>query len=106
MGARIQPWTRTRASTPATFASPLAFIEQAFSLPPLNPCATADSWDPFCSDDVQAPANVNGGVTYGYQDAFDFDQVPLGPAAIVHTRLTQAQRTYLREHPYEGDEAT
>jgi phospholipase C len=93
-------------STPATFASLLAYVEQTFNVPALNPCATVDSWDPNCSDDVRAPSSVNGGVAYAFQNAFDYGQTPLGPTVIVHTPLTPSQRAFLRNHPNAGDEAT
>jgi hypothetical protein len=93
-------------TTPAVFASLLAYVEQTFFLAPLNPCGGVDSWDSFCTDDLRSPPGVNGGVTYAFQNAFDYSQTPLKTTTTVRTPLTPAQRTYLRNHPNTGDEAS
>ena len=53
-------------STSTTFAGILAYTEHTFRLAPLGP---NDAW------------------TYGFQHAFNYSQVPLGPVPMVHRRV-------------------
>jgi hypothetical protein len=53
-------------STSTTFAGILAYTEHTCRLAPLGP---NDAW------------------TYGFQHAFNYSQVPLGPVPMVHLRV-------------------
>ncbi len=101
----VSPWAKAgfTDSTPATFVSMLAFVEHTFALQPLNPCASVDSWDPNCTDDVRGP---NGTVTYDFAGAFDFSQTPIPPLSLVRTRLPAYERRWLAAHPNAGDQGT
>ncbi len=101
----VSPWARAgfTDSNPATFASMLAFVEHTFALQPLNPCASVDSWDPNCTDDVRGPS---GTVTYDFMGAFNFSQTPLPPASLARTRLPTNERRWLAAHPNAGDQGT
>jgi phospholipase C len=104
----ISPYARPGYTdpTPATFGSLLAFIERTFGLPPLNPCGSVDSWDATCTDDLTFPGGVNGGVTYAYENAFDYTQTPIAATASVRTPLTAAARRFLERHPDAGEQPT
>jgi phospholipase C len=82
------PWARRGGtdSTNATYASLLAFTERTFGLSPLN---------------------ANDGGAYDYSGAFAFDQPPnLRPIRIRHSRISRAERRYLRRHPVDEDDPT
>ena len=90
-------------TTPATSASMLAFIERNFALDPLHPCATEDSWDPNCTDDVQ---DYNGQPTYDYSDAFDFGQAPNRRVPLITTGMPPREKAWLAAHPNAGNAPT
>jgi phospholipase C len=58
-------------TTATSFAGVLAFTEQTFGLPALG---------------------VNDAKSYGYANAFNYSQAPLGPVRMVTQRLTPAER--------------
>ncbi|HLB62851.1 MAG TPA: alkaline phosphatase family protein [Actinomycetota bacterium] len=93
----VSPYARAgyTDSRPATFASMLAFIEHTFGLDPLGPCATVDSWDSSCTDDITGP---NGQPTYDYADSFDYEQAPLGSVRLVRTPLGAEAREWIARH--------
>jgi hypothetical protein len=101
----VSPWAKAGYTdhTPATFASLLGFVEHTFGLPPLNPCATVDSWDTNCTDDLRGPDEQS---MYAYADSFDFSQAPLPPMRHVETTVPARERAWLEAHPDIGDEAT
>ena len=72
-------------STPATFASILAFAEHTFGLRPLS---------------------ANDAGAYDYSQAFDYAQKPLAPVRLSQHPLPVSSVTYLRAHPHEDDDAT
>jgi len=90
-------------TTPATFASLLAFIETVDALPPLNPCAGVESQTAHCSDDAVQP---DGKPTYDFMNSFDFSQKPLGPVPILHTMLSPYDRSHVAEWAKQSDEGT
>ena len=90
-------------STPATSVSMLTFIEETIGLLPLNPCATEDSWDPHCTDDVR---DYNGKATYDFSNAFDFSEVQAGRVSFIHVGMPAREKAWLVRHPRAGDEAT
>jgi phospholipase C len=73
-------------STPATYASMLAYVEHSFGLPALHPCGD----EPGCTDDADA---------YDFSNAFDYGQAPLPPVAMVRTRVPRAERRFIASHP-------
>jgi hypothetical protein len=81
----------------------LAFIEKTFALAPLHPCATEDSWNPQCTDDVR---DWNGGPTYDFSDAFDFNAPRAGHPSLVHVGVPPRERAWLAAHPHAGDQPT
>ena len=70
-------------STPATFASILAFAEHTFGLTPLS---------------------TNDASAYDYSHSFDYSQVPLAPVDLSQHPLPATSVTYLRTHPHEEDD--
>ena len=90
-------------STPATSVSMLAFIEHTFGLRPLNPCALEDAWDPQCTDDAR---DYDRGRTYDFSNVFDFSGVQSARAPVVHTRIPDRERAWLRAHPHAGNAVT
>jgi len=82
----ISPWVRPGYvdSHRATTASMLAFTERTFGLQPLS------------GRDAAA---------YDYGNSFDFEQPPLAPTAMTHSKLTRHQR-YVLHHPPEDPEGT
>jgi phospholipase C len=77
-------------STPAVFASMLAYIEHTFSLPTLHPCNGALG----CTDDSDV---------YDYANAFDYTQTPLSPIPVTSTPVPPRERAFLRTHPAPPD---
>jgi phospholipase C len=77
-------------STPATYASLLAYVEHTFGLPALHPCGN----EPGCTDDANA---------YDFSQAFDYGQAPLPPIAMVHTRVPKAEKRYIAAHPSKNN---
>lgn len=69
-------------STPATFASILAFTEHTLGLAPLS------------QNDAQA---------YDYSDSFDFTQTPLAPTPMVSTSIPPSTRAALLANPDVGN---
>jgi phospholipase C len=82
----ISPWARPGYvdSHRATTASMLAFTEHTFGLQPLS------------GRDAAA---------YDYGNSFDFEQPPLAPTEMTHSKLTPHQR-YVFHHPPENPEGT
>jgi len=77
-------------STPAVFASMLAYVERTFGLGTLNPCGPTLG----CTDDANA---------YDYAGAFDYSQTPLSPIPVSFAPIPRWERRYLREHPAPPD---
>jgi phospholipase C len=77
-------------STPATYASLLAYVERTFGLPALHPCGN----EPGCTDDANA---------YDFSHAFSYSQAPLAPIAMAHTRVPRAERRYIAAHPSKNN---
>jgi hypothetical protein len=75
----VSPWTKPvfTDSTPATFASILAFTEHDFGLPSLG-AADAGAYD--------------------YMNAFDFNQPPLPPVRLKTHPISRAERRYIATH--------
>jgi phospholipase C len=91
-------------TTPATFISVTAYIEHTFGITPLNPCAGETSFLPNCTDDV---LDWNGGQTYDFSNAFNYNQTPLAAVPVIHTGLPLAERGWLNAHRRAGtDEVT
>jgi phospholipase C len=88
----VSPYARQgyTDSTPAVFASMLAYMEHTFGLPSLHPCNGLLG----CTDD----SNV-----YDYANAFDYSQTPLPPIPVHITPVPQRERRYLQEHPAPPD---
>src|SRR5262249_8654360 len=101
----VSPYARVgyTDSTPATSASVLAFIEKTFGLTPLHPCATVDSWDARCTDDVR---DWDGGATYDFSQSFDFHTAQAGRVSAIRTGVPPAERAWLAAHPNAGNQAT
>jgi phospholipase C len=101
----VSPYARAgyTDSQPASSVSVLTFIEKTFGLQPLQPCGGVDSWDPQCTDDAR---DWNGGPTYDFSDAFDFNAPPAGPIHMVHVGVPPGERAWLRAHPHAGDQPT
>ena len=76
----VSPWVKARHtdSHTAVLASMLAFTEKAFGLTPLS------------SEDATA---------YAYWYSFNFRQTPLPPPVMTTTRIPEADRRYIAEHP-------
>jgi phospholipase C len=72
-------------STPATFASMLAFTEHVFGLPPLT------------ATDASA---------YDYANSFDFAMRPRQPIRLVQHPLPAAERAWLSRHPAPANDPT
>jgi phospholipase C len=72
-------------SSPATFASILAFVEQTFSLTSLG---------------------VNDAGAYAYADAFNYSQAPLGGVPMRQQKVPLAEQQYIAAHPGDPDDPT
>jgi phospholipase C len=100
----VSPYSRTGFTdhTPATFASLLTFIEHAFLIPPLHPCANDP--DPACSDDV---VGAIGTPAYDLSGMFNFSHAPTLalPSLVTSVHLSQTTRHYLTAHSVQ-DEST
>jgi phospholipase C len=72
-------------STPATFASILAYVEQTFSL---------------------APLGVNDAMAYPYTNSFDYSQTPLAGVHMQHESISPAEQQYLAAHPGDPEDPT
>ena len=72
-------------STPASFASILAYVEHNFGLPALT---------------------ANDAGAYDYANSFDYNQVPLGGAKLTQHAVSRATIEYLRTHPTDDDDPT
>jgi phospholipase C len=83
----VSPYARAGYSdtTPASFASLLAYTEHTFNLAPL--------W----ARDANA---------YDYRHAFDYMQTPLPPAPLTTTTIPARERRWLRAHPAPDDDLT
>ncbi len=83
----VSPFARAgfTDSTPASFASMLAFTEHLFGLHPL------------AAPDASA---------YDYSNSFDFSQTPLPPPALVRRALSPAEASYLKAHPPDPHDPT
>lgn len=69
-------------STPETYASVIAYVDQTFGLPALNSVVAKS--DPF-------------------SNAFDYSQTPLPPIPMVHSTIPAASRRYIATHPATSD---
>jgi phospholipase C len=76
----VSPWVKRRFvdSRVASFSSMLAFTEHTFGLAPLS----------------NRDANA-----YDYSNAFNFQQRPLSPVPMTHTRLSSKSRAAVRDNP-------
>jgi phospholipase C len=84
----VSPWVRagfTDRSQAVVPYSMLAFVQQTFGLGPLTP-AVAHAYD--------------------YQNAFDFDQAPLGRATMTKGTISAGERRRLAAMPHEEDDPT
>lgn len=72
-------------STPASFASILAFVERNFGL---------------------APLGVNDAAAYPFSNAFDYSQSPLAGIAMRQEAIPLAEQQYLATHPSNPDDPT
>jgi phospholipase C len=83
----VSPYARAgyTDSTPASFASILAFTEQTFGLPALG---------------------LNDAGAYAFANAFDYSQTPLGPVAMTQQPLSLAEQQYLAAHPSDPNDPT
>jgi phospholipase C len=84
-------------STPSTFASFLAFVEHAFGLRPLNPCARMLP-DASCTDDK---VGSGGRPTYDFSKAFNWSRPMLETVRMVKPHVPKSERARLRRmrHP-------
>jgi phospholipase C len=82
----VSPWARPGYvdSNEASIASMLAFTEHTFGL---NPLSDRDR------------------TAYDYSESFDFDQTPLAPVPITHSKLSPHQR-WVFNHPPKNPEGT
>jgi len=76
----ISPYAKPNFVDPtsATLASPLAYTETLFGIPPLG------------AEDTGA---------YDYANAFDYTQTPIAPIQLARTPLPRSTREYLKAHP-------
>ena len=83
----VSPYVRAgfTDSSPATFASILAYVEQTFNL---------------------APLGVNDAAAYAYANAFDYSQTPLAPIPMEHETISSAEQQYIIAHPGTLDDPT
>jgi len=83
----ISPYVRSgyTDSSPATFASLLAFTEHLFGLQPLT------------QDDASA---------YDYHDSFNFHQSPLRPIPVTRTKVPAWKVAWMRTHPDTNEDGT
>jgi phospholipase C len=83
----VSPYVRAgyTDSTPATFASILAYVEQTFNL---------------------APLGVNDAAAYAYANAFDYSQTPLAPVPMQRESISPAEQQYIAAHPGDPDDPT
>jgi phospholipase C len=72
-------------STPATFASILAYVEQTFGL---------------------ASLSVNDAGAYAYANSFDYSQTPLTGISMQRETISAAEQQYLNAHPVNPDDPT
>ena len=81
----ISPYARPgfTDSTVASFASIMAFTERTFGIAPLS--------------------NIDRDA-YGYEDAFDYEQVPLGPIPVPQHEVPEASIRWLTHHPPNDDD--
>jgi phospholipase C len=79
----VSPWARTGYvdSKQASMASMLAFTEHTFGLKPLS---------------------KRDGTAYDYSRSFDFEQSPLAPVPMTHSRLSPHQR-WVFNHPQDPE---
>jgi phospholipase C len=94
----ISPYARAgyTDTTPASVASPLAFIEHDFNLRPLAPCALLIAGK-GCTDDSNA---------YDYRRAFDYSQTPLAGISPIRTTRSLTENKWLSAHPNAGNDPT
>jgi phospholipase C len=83
----VSPYARAgyTDSTPASFASILAYVEQTFGL---------------------APLGVNDAAAYPYTNSFDYSQTPLPGVRMQHETITSAEQQYIDAHPDSPDDPT
>jgi phospholipase C len=83
----VSPYARAgyTDSTPASYASVLAFMEHTWALPPLT----------------DADANA-----YDFANSFDFTQLPLPMPAMVRERISKSEREWIAAHPFDEDDPT
>jgi phospholipase C len=83
----VSPYARAgyTDSTPASFASILAYTEQALGV---------------------APLSVNDAGAYAFANAFDYSQTPLAPVAMRQQPISLAEQQYLAAHPGNPDDPT
>jgi phospholipase C len=83
----VSPYARAgyTDSTPATFASILAYVEQTFGL---------------------APLGVNDAAAYPYTNSFDYSQTPLAGVRMQHEAVSAAEQQILNAHPPSPDDPT
>jgi phospholipase C len=83
----VSPYARAgyTDSTPASFASILAFVEQNFGVTSLG---------------------VNDAGAYGFANAFDYSQSPLAGIPMVQQAIPLAEQQYLAAHPGDPDDPT
>lgn len=72
-------------STPATFASILAYVERTFGL---------------------APLSVNDAAAYPYTNSFDYSQTLLAGIPMQREAISRAEQQYLAAHPVNPDDPT
>jgi phospholipase C len=85
----VSPYARAghTDSTPASFASVLAFTDSVFGLPPI----TAATWD---------------ATAYNYLGSFDFAQAPLARAKMATSVITPAMARAVQANPADPDDPT
>jgi len=83
----VSPYARSgfTDSSPATYASMLAYVEHVFTLPPLT---AADSG------------------AYDYSNSFDYSQMPLTGVVMTRQPISVAEQQYLAAHPPNPNDST
>ena len=83
----VSPYARAgyTDSTPATFASILAYVEQTFGLTPLG---------------------VNDAAAYAFTNAFDYSQSPRPGIPMQRESIPISEQQYLAAHPPDADDPT
>jgi len=83
----VSPYARAgyTDSTPATFASILAFVERNFGL---------------------ASLGINDAGAYAFANAFDYSQSPLAGIPMARQAIPPAEQRYLAAHPGDPDDPT